>query len=193
MRDFRKFCRPNTIKNPKIGDVEVSLNCGETVFMDAQEYKSVQKFFKNATIIESNASSTKAGNIKTYSTSLGRNFILSPSEYSKYKDFFEFVEVIKEQKNPSDGDILVHNDILDMNSIFSYNDWIDSEDSWDAYGLQNIETFGSEDEVTEDRYVIQSNGTTFIIKAEDYSKINSGWEIVDTIEYLEPITTDPTA
>ena len=49
------------------------------------------------------------------------------------------------------------------------------------------------DEVTEDRYVIQSNGTTFIIKAEDYSKINSGWEIVDTIEYLEPITTDPTA
>ncbi len=93
---------------------------------------------------------------------------------------------IEEESLAITGDITCHNDILNINEIFSYQNWLELDDSWNAIDLYGIETFDNEDEVTEQRYVILSNGTTFIIKAEDYSLVSSNWEHVDTIDILQP-------
>jgi len=55
------------------------------------------------------------------------------------------------------------------------------DESWDTIDIYGVETFDNDDEVTEERYVIMANGTTFIIKSEDYSKVSSKFEIVDTL------------
>ena len=48
MRDYRKFCRPKTIKNPQSGDYEVTLNCGSTVYVSKDEFeKKTNKYFRN--------------------------------------------------------------------------------------------------------------------------------------------------
>ena len=89
------------------------------------------------------------------------------------------------------GNIICHNSELDIDAIFTYSDWIELDDSWNAIDLYGIETFDDDDEVTEERKVIMSNGITFIIKSTDYSSVSSYWEVVDTIsapiqyEYVE--------
>lgn len=48
MRDYKKFCRPKTTNNPKSGDYEVTLNCGNKVYVSKNEFeKKINKFFKN--------------------------------------------------------------------------------------------------------------------------------------------------
>ena len=78
------------------------------------------------------------------------------------------------------GDIICHNSILNTDAIFSYQNWLDLDDSWDAIGIYGIETLEEEDTVGGE-YIIMANGTTFIINAADYSQISSQWEHVDDI------------
>jgi len=48
MKDYRKFCRPKTIKNPSAGDYEITLNCGNKVYVEKHEFeRKLDKFFKN--------------------------------------------------------------------------------------------------------------------------------------------------
>lgn len=85
------------------------------------------------------------------------------------------------EDSPNIGDIIAHNNLLNIDRAFEYSDWIELDDSWDTVGLYGIETLEEQDCVGGE-YVILSNSTTFIINASDYSKVSSYWEHVDTIE-----------
>lgn len=97
---------------------------------------------------------------------------------------------INSQKLAQEGDIICHNNILNQDAIFSFNDWLNVDSNWDLVGLYGITTYEEEDASNGD-YVILANGHTLIIKPEDYSKVSNNWEIVDTIsvpiqyEYVE--------
>ena len=52
MKDYRKFCRPKTIKNPSAGDYEITLNCGNKVYVEKHEFeRKLDKFFKNYQVV----------------------------------------------------------------------------------------------------------------------------------------------
>ena len=78
------------------------------------------------------------------------------------------------------GDIICHNTALNTDAVFSYQNWLELDDNWDAIDIYGIETIEEEDAVGGE-YIIMANGTTFIINASDYSQISSQWEHVDTI------------
>ena len=79
-----------------------------------------------------------------------------------------------------EGDIICHNTALNRNVIFSYEDWLELDNSWDLVGLYGITTYEEEDAANGD-YVIMANSHTLIIKPEDYSKVSNHWEHFDTI------------
>lgn len=374
MRDYRKFCRPITTKSPQIGDIEVKLKCGTTVYVKAKDYKIVERFFKINSILGEKTNSS--GNIKVLSKDLGKELFLNSYDYINNQERFEFVEIVGERKPdpfgghayvdlglPSgnlwatmnigatspeepgnyymfgkgshqynsldsiyqgnvtdeqdtavqewgngwkqcgtydsneltnnttretvtingiscakltgqngnyiilpdtgkyvdgvledkgtygyfwgrqsgldninnnkgygyhynltstwndtdlmyrkyglpvraihnfaemptniarDGDIIVYNEYLDQNVIFSYSDWVNLDDSWELVGLYGITTYEEEDASNGD-YVILANGHTLIIKPEDYSKVSDHWEQVDVIFNPEYVDLDLTS
>ena len=106
---------------------------------------------------------------------------------------------INSQKLAQEGDIICHNNVLNQDAIFSFNDWLNVDSNWDLVRLYGITTYEEEDASNGD-YVILANGHTLIIKPDDYSKISSNWEQVDTIiretklvcKYSVTSTSEPT-
>ena len=192
MREYRKFYRPRTTKFPQVGDVEIKLNCGNIVYVKYKEYLKNQKFFKINSFV--GESSNSSGNILVTDKETGKKAIFSIQDYSSIDDQFEIVSIIGNKKDPlevrsyvdnsqgdaQEGDIILHNSELNIDAVFSYNDWLELSDSWDLVGLQDITTYEEEDSEDGD-YVIMSNGHTLIIKPGDYSKVSNNWEHVDTI------------
>ena len=365
MKDYRKFCRPKTTKYPQVGDVQVKLNCGSTVYVKAKDYLSIKKSFKINSII--GETSNTAGNIKVLDKELNEEITVSPETYINNQNKFEFIEIVRNRYDPTnghkyvdlglpsgtkwatmnvgassetdygnyyqygkgaaqyvetsgdsdyngtenplaasadtaaqmwggswhmptraqmeeltantayqwvtnykgsginggtftatngavlfipaagfwsngsqyyvgvngiywgsspngggsaynlgfnngskdvvnfnreygcsvrpvdsstvvpegtilaqDGDIITHNNTLNQDAIFSFNDWLNLTDDWDLVGLYGITTYEEENAVGGD-YVIMANGHTLIIKPEDYSKVSNNWEVVDTI------------
>ena len=178
MRDKRKYCRPKIQKYPKLGDVNIKLKCGEVVAVSPKTYKNIKDFFKMDSVV--GEVSNSKGNIKVYDPEIDKEITINVSDYDG--DRFELTEIIGSIPTTSaqDGDILVHNSILDEDAIFSYNDWVNLDDSWDLTGLYGITTYEEED-ATDGDYVILANGHTLIIKPSDYPKVSSHWEQVDTI------------
>ena len=178
MRDKRKYCRPKIQKYPKLGDVNIKLKCGEVVTVSPKTYKNIKDFFRMDSVV--GEVSNSKGNIKVYDPEIDKEITINVSDYDK--DRFELTEIIGSIPTTSaqDGDILVHNSILDEDAIFSYNDWVNLDDSWDLVGLYGITTYEEED-ATDGDYVILANGHTLIIKPSDYPKVSSHWEQVDTI------------
>lgn len=180
MRDFRKFSRPKVLKSiPNIGDVFVKLKCKSIVPVSAKDFNKIRRFFKIDSIV--GEASQKTGNIKVFSNNLNKTFQLNPTDYNKIKDRVEFKEVVGAVSSPIDGNILVHNDILNIDSVFTFNDWVASDDTWTITGLQGITTY-EEENASDGDYIIMANGTTLIISSSDYSKVSSNWEQVDTIQ-----------
>ena len=58
MRDSRKFCFPKTIKNPKEGDVLITLKNGKQVYISFKDLKRVKYIINNYVILENNSSSS---------------------------------------------------------------------------------------------------------------------------------------
>ena len=186
MRDFRKFCRPKIKNTSSVGDIILKLKCGTTGTISQEEYNKVKQFFKLESFVGESTSSP--GKIKAESKLLGEEAIFDIATYQIIEDSFEIKEIVGDKKTPADGDIICHNSILNRDATFSFQDWLNVDDSWEITGLYNIETFEEEDTVGGE-YVILANGTTLIIKAEDYSKVSSNWEKVDEIpiphEYVD--------
>ena len=88
---------------------------------------------------------------------------------------------------PKVGDILVHNSETNEDKVVPYSKWLQLEDSWDIVGLYGITTY-EEENAENGYYVIMSNGTTLIIAPEDYEKVNTNWEQVDTVIVPTSIT-----
>lgn len=188
MRDKRKFCRPVVTKNPKFGDVIVKLSCGKKLSVSSQEYIKIKDFFKIDSMIGS--SEKVPGNLKVNNTYLDYNTIVNIVNYVNNQNILELIDIIGNKSNPSDGDILVHNNSINEDAVFSFNDWVTTSDNWDITGLYGITTY--EEETAEDGdYVILANGHTLIIKPEDYSKVSSNWEHVDTIDKEEEEEQNP--
>lgn len=201
MREYRKFCRPKTTKFPQVGDVEIKLNCGSIVYVKYKEYLKNQKVFKINSFV--GESSNSSGNILVTDKETGKKAIFSIQDYSSIDNQFEIVSIIGNKKDPlevrsyvdnnqgnaQEGDIILHSSELNIDAVFSYNDWLELEDSWNLVGLQGITTYEEEDAVNGD-YVIMANGHTLIIKAADYSKVSSHWEHVDTIANSGPTAVD---
>lgn len=182
MKDFRKFCRPKIKSHPEVGDVLVKLKCGTIRAMSPEEYKKVQNFFELDSFVGEDLTNS-TGNVIVKNKNIGITTVFDIETYNAIKDNFELEGIVGEiQENLAQaGDIICYSSKLDREAIFSYEDWITLDDSWNAIGLYEIETFDDDDEVTEERKVIMSNGTTFIIKSTDYSSVSSHWEVVDTI------------
>lgn len=174
MRDFRKFGLPRTTKNPSIGDVLVEIN-KELKPVSYKDFKSISKFFKINSFY--GESQYKIGNLEVENKDFGKSAIFSPEDFKE--DKFIIKNIIG-NKNPEVGDIQVYNPIIDQEAVFSFEDWINSTNSWEIVGLYGIKTY-KEEETVGGEYVISANGTTFIIKPKDYSKIKSNWKHVDTI------------
>lgn len=79
------------------------------------------------------------------------------------------------------GDVIVHNPELNKDSIVSFKEWLNLDDSWELVGLYNIKTF-EEEEAFDGDYVILANGHTLIISPNDYDKVKDHWEQVDIIQ-----------
>ena len=69
MRDYRKFCRPKVTKYPEIGDVKITLNCGQNVFIKAKDFKKIKKSFKTFSFY--GEANYNPGNIIVYNYSSG--------------------------------------------------------------------------------------------------------------------------
>lgn len=183
MRDYRKFCRPRAAKSPKTGDVIVKLNCGEEVIVNEKEYNSIKKFFKVKSLVGSSNASNQSGFIRAISKETGLEATFSPEVYNTIKDNFEISGIIG-AKNISDqivGDIICHNSILNSDATFNYEDWLNLDNDWKATGINGVTTIEEENTVGGE-YIIMANGTTFIVSAEDYAKIDTQWEHIDTIQ-----------
>ena len=99
---------------------------------------------------------------------------------------------INSQRLAQEGDIICHNNILNQDAIFSFNDWLNVDSNWDLIGLYKITTYEEEDASNGD-YVILANGHTLIIKPGDYSKVSTNWEKVDVIFNPEVVDLDLTS
>ena len=183
MRDFRKFCRPRTVKYPKFGDVQIKLKCGEIINVAVKEYKKLVRFFKLDSVVGTSPNSP--GNVIVYDSDLGQDIIISSETYDQNKTKFESYKIVGNNEVPTEGDIICYNSKLDKTSIFSFKDWLEVGDEWDLVGLYGITTYEEEDAVNGD-YVIMANGHTLIIKPEDYSKVSDNWEIVEIHHQLDP-------
>ena len=185
MRDKRKYCRPKVQKYPKFGDVNIKLKCGEVITVSPKTYKKVKELFKLDSVV-GEISSDSVGNIKVYDTEIDKEITINVSDYDE--NIFELVEIVGNIPSASaqTGDILAHNSVLNQDAIFSYQNWLTLDDSWDATGIQGITTIEEEDAVGGE-YIIMANGTTFIINASDYPLISSQWEHVDDI----PVPDNP--
>lgn len=196
MREYRKFCRPKITKFPQTGDIEIQLNCGNLVYVKYKEFLKRKKSFKINSFV--GESSNSPGHILVSDKETGKKAIFSIEEFDTVKNQFEMISIIgnkgesfkdSTQNSAQEGDIICSHPSLDFNSIFSYNNWLELEDSWNLVGLQGITTYEEEDAVSGD-YVIMANGHTLIIKAADYSKVSSHWEHVDTIASSGPTAVD---
>lgn len=188
MRDRKKFYRPKISKTLKPGDLLLKLKYGEIGGISQEEYKRIKRFFDYEQVI--GESSSSVGKIQATSKVLEINTTFDIDTYIKVKDQYELTGIVgsKNTSSASTGDIICHNRTLNIDATFSYNDWVNLDDSWDTTGLFGIQTYDNDDELTEDRYVILSNGTTFIIKQSDYSYVQSNWEVADSIT-LGPTVT----
>ena len=178
MRDRKKFCIPKIARYPKAGDVVVWLKGGKYQTVPYKEFKKVSSFFKIKSF--KGESSEIPGSLKMSSKDFTGNGTFSPSDYASLEDKFTIEEIIGNKQNPQDGDILVYNSYIDQSAVFSFDDWVNSDDSWEITGLQGITTYEEEDAEDGD-YIILANGHTLIIKPADYSKVSSNWEHVETI------------
>lgn len=158
---------------------------GNTIFFPAEGYITDTSHVQSDTtrywtgdINIGNESNAKSYSFNSSSTSLN-------TEHSWIRSWGFLIRATVIPSNSTNlsqvGDIICYNSVLDKQAIFSYSDWMNLDESWDTIDIYGVETFDNDDEVTEERYVIMANGTTFIIKSEDYSKISSGFEIVDTL------------
>lgn len=177
MRDRRKFCRPKVTKYPEVGDVKIVLNCGQSVFIKAKDFKKIKKSFKNFSFV--GEANYNPGNILVYNYNSNEQMKINPSDYDEHK--FKIVEIIGAKEEGLEGDIICHNEILDVDAIFSYDDWITLSDSWDTTGLYGIQTFDIEPDEVSNKCIITSNGTSFAIKYEDFTKVDSNFRIVELI------------
>ena len=184
MRDFRKFCRPRVTKYPKLGDVQIKLNCGEIISVSAKEYNKIKSFFKIYSII--GEASNTIGNLKVYDTELDKNTIISPTDYSNNKSRYELTEIIGNipVSNRNEGDIKLYNEDLNQHIVITFQNWSQNydniSDDWTLEGLQGITTYEEED-AEDGYYVIGYNGNTLIISSDDYPKVSNNWEKLDTI------------
>lgn len=201
MREYRKFCRPKTTKSPQIGDVEIQLKCGSIVYVKYQEFLKRRNSFKIKSFVGED--SNLPGNILVQDKETGKKAVFSIQDYSFIDDQFEIISIIGNKKDPlevrsyvdnsqgdaQEGDIILHNSELNIDAVFSYNNWLKLSDSWDLVGLQDITTY-EEEEAQNGYYVIMANGHTLIIKPEDYSKVSDDWEHIDTIILSNLIAVD---
>ena len=177
MRDKKKFYIPKTTKYPQVGDINIKL-LGKIATIPFKTFKRVGRFFKTESVV--GQSSSIAGNIRVFIRELNKEYSFTPEKYAQVKNIFEFREIIGNKSEGSEGDILVHNSILNLDAIFKFSDWVASDDSWEITGLSGITTY-EEDDAEDGYYVIMANGTTLIINPSDYSKVSNNWEQVDTI------------
>ena len=192
MRDKRKYCRPVISKYPKTGDIIIKLKCGKHAPITKSEYNKIKNFFKPESFVgEDNP--TDPGNIVVIDKNTGKQATFSTSDYNSIKDDFEISDIVGSKRNVFNtdlqetvivGDIICHNNILDTDAIFSYDNWLELNDDWDATGIYGITTIEEENAVGGE-YIIMANGTTFIINAADYSQISTQWEHIDTIPLPE--------
>lgn len=177
MRDRKKFCRPKITKYPKVGDVYVKLPYGKIVAVSANEFEKIKDLFRIESMV--GEANNIPGNLEVINKKLNYTTIIEPSSYNE--KIFDLIKVIGDKDGDfSTGDIKLYNETLNRNIIVSFEDWLKIGDSWNITEIYNINTY-SEDEAEEGDYVILSNGTTFIIKPDDYSSISDHWEHVDTI------------
>ena len=78
-----------------------------------------------------------------------------------------------------EGDIIAHNDNLDQDVVFSYEDWLQLDSSWTFKGIVGVDTY-TEKRAENGYYIIQdSNGFKTIIKPDDLTKVQDNWEFVE--------------
>ena len=110
MRDFRKFCRPRTVKHPKFGDVQIKLKCGEIINVAVKEYKKLVRFFKLDSVVGTSPNSP--GNVIVYDSDLGQDIIISSETYDQNKTKFESYKIVGDKLNTTNGhDYVEHNGV----------------------------------------------------------------------------------
>jgi hypothetical protein len=79
--------------------------------------------------------SSVPGVVKVLSKALEVETTVDPETYLNNEDKFELVGIVGAKDPASDGDIIVHSNMLDENAIFSFDDWITLSDDYDLVGL----------------------------------------------------------
>lgn len=126
------------------------------------------------------------GDIITINEELGIVVVFPTNVYSKIKNKYTYYGVVGELIIIHENNITLAPDesiktqFENIDAMFLYEDWINISDVWIIQGFYNIETY-TEEQAKDGDYVIMANGTTLIIDPDDYSKVSSHWEHVDTI------------
>ena len=88
---------------------------------------------------------------------------------------------IESQRLAQTGDIICYNSLLDINSIFTYSDWLELDDNWEFVGIYGITTYTKSNTIVGDICIKQKSNKNIkiFIKPSDYSLVNTEqWEFV---------------
>lgn len=192
MREYRKFCRPKTTKSPQIGDVEIQLKCGSIVYVKYKEFLKRKNFFKIKSFVGED--SNFPGNILVQDKETSKKAVFSIEDYDLIEGQFEIISIVGSKQDSlnsyeytdvnsgeaQEGDIILHNSDLNIDSVFSYNDWVELDSSWtfkEIYGVdiktKNTTTVGD--------VVIKAENIITFIKSSDWSKVNNNWEAIGIV------------
>lgn len=192
MRDFRKFCRPKTTKSPQIGDVEIQLKCGSIVYVKYREFLKRRNFFKIKSFIGEDPN--LPGNILVQDKEINKKAVFSTEDYDLIEGQFEILSIIGSKQDSlnsyeytdtnsgeaQEGDIILHNSDLNIDSVFSYNDWIELNGSWtfkEIYGIDiKTKTTAAVGDI-----VIKAEDIITFIKSSDWSKVSNNWEAIGIV------------
>lgn len=130
MRDYKKFCRPNTITNPKYGDKIITLNCGKKVYVDAQEFERVKKYYKNvSTYVYKDKAAALVGDIVVEG-----NKIVSREEFNQQDKKAIGILFLNSTNAPDGKARMVSLDYMDYNDPVNGNSGSGVSMMWGADG-----------------------------------------------------------
>lgn len=191
MREYRKFCRPKTTKSPQIGDVEIQLKCGSIVYVKYREFLKRRDFFKIKSFV---GEDPIPGNILVQDKETSKKAIFSTKDYDLIEEQFEIISIVGSKQDSlnsyeytdvnsgeaQEGDIILHNSDLNIDSVFSCNDLAELNSSWtfkEIYGVDiKTKTTAAVGDI-----VIKAEDTITFIKSSDWSKVSNNWEAIGIV------------
>ena len=192
MREYRKFCRPKTTKSPQIGDVEIQLKCGSIVYVKYQEFLKRRNSFKIKSFVGEDPN--LPGNILVQDKETNKKAVFSTEDYDLIEGQFDILSIVGSKQDflnsyeytdvnsgeAQEGDIVLHNSDLNIDSVFSYNNWIELNSSWtfkEIYGVDiKTKTTAAVGDI-----VIKAEDTITFIKSSDWSKVSNNWEAIGIV------------